>query len=414
MSRSAQPVRQRIAVVGAGPAGQAQALALAQAGFVVDLVDAGPGPASEPGDADLRVFALSPASINLLTTLQAWPPPHAARVCAYRHMQVWRQDPDRGLRFDAAALGWSRLGCIVEYSVLQHALAQAVAAQPGVTCHWQARVQAIASADDGQVELSLADGRRLKARLAVAADGAASPLRGLAGLSVEREDYAQKGLVANIHCAQPHRATARQRFLPTGPLALLPLASDAYHCSIVWSLPSAEAERVHELPAAAFEQALAEAMGGVVGRAQLLGTRVLFPLSRQLAQHCHGDRVVLVADAAHVVHPLAGQGLNLGFLDVAALAEVLANAAERGLDIGAGPVLATYARWRQGDNALAARSFETIDALFRTSLPGIAGLTDAGIAVTAGMPSLRRQFVLHASGLAGRVPQRCRSQPEVA
>ncbi len=408
MSARRPVAAETIAVVGAGPAGQAQALVLAQAGFAVDLIDAGSGPAPEPVEADLRVFALSPASINLLSSIGAWPVPLASRVCAYRRMQVWQRDPDSGLSFDAAALGWSRLGCIVEHGVLQHALAVAIAAQPAINSHWNTRVEAITNASDS-ITLVMADGRRTVARLAVAADGAGSPLRALAGIAVHREDYGQSGLVANIRCAEPHDDTARQRFLDSGPLALLPLASGPGDCSIVWSLPAAEAERLRDLPAADFEQALAQAMGGLVGRVQLLGKRALFPLARQLVDSYHRSRVALVADAAHVVHPLAGQGLNLGFLDVAALAQVLSDAHARGLDIGSDAVLSAYARWRQGDNALAAYSFETIDRLFRPSLPGIGALTGLGTAMISAVPALRRHFVLQASGLAGRVPRACQS-----
>lgn len=400
-------------MVGAGPAGQAQALALAQAGFAVDLIDAGAGPAPEPVEPDLRVFALSPASINLLSSLGAWPVPLAERVCAYRRMQVWQRDPDSGLSFDAAALGWSRLGCIVEHGVLQHALAGAIAAQPLITSHWNARVEAV-TAEVDSVAVVMGDGRGIAVRLAVAADGAGSPLRALAGMSVQREDYGQSGLVANIRCTEPHRVTARQRFLDSGPLALLPLASGPGDCSIVWSLPTAEAERLRDLPAADFEQVLAQAMGGLVGRVKLLGKRALFPLARQLVDRYHGDRVVLVADAAHVVHPLAGQGLNLGFFDVAALAQVLSDAHVRGLDIGSDAVLSTYARWRQGDNALAAYSFETIDRLFRPSVPGMGAMTGLGTAVVGAIPALKRRFVLHASGLAGRVPRACQPAMETA
>lgn len=402
--RSSSP--ERIAVVGAGPAGQAQALALAQLGFAVDLIDAGAGPASAPGDADLRVFALSPASINLLTAVGAWPVPSASRVCGYRRMQVWQRDPASGLSFDAAALGWSRLGCIVEHSVLQHALAVAIAARPAISCHWNARVESITDESD-HIMLVTSDGHRLATRLAVAADGAGSPLRTLAGLPVRRQDYGQSGLVANIRCVEPHGDTARQRFLDSGPLALLPLAPGPGDCSIVWSLPTADAERLRELSPADFEQALAQAMGGLVGRVQLLGKRALFPLARQLADRYHGRRVALVADAAHVVHPLAGQGLNLGFLDVAALAQVLADGRERGLDVGSEALLTRYARWRQGDNTLAARGFEIIDRLFRTSSPSVGAATGLGTTLIAAMPAMKRRFVLHASGLTGRVPRAC-------
>ena len=395
-----------IAVVGAGPAGQALALALAQRGCEPILIDAAAEPPLTPVLPDLRVFALSPASTGLLSRLAAWPPPQMHRVAAYRYMQVWQRDPDRGVHFDAALMGWPRLGHIVEHGVLQQGLAERIIAT-GLRCRWGVRVEALRRRDDG-IELGLDDGSVVRARLVVGADGAASPVRALAGIEVSRLDYRQRGLVANLRCSLPHGATARQRFLPGGPLAWLPLA-DPNECSIVWSVPDTEALRLRDLPDAAFERELAIAAGGVLGTLRLSGERALFPLARQLAQRYHADRVALVADAAHVVHPLAGQGLNLGLLDVAALAQVLGKAIARGLDPGDEAVLARYARWRQGDNALAARAFEAIDLGYRASLPLLGELRDLGQRVLDRLPALKRHFILHASGLAGRVPELCGS-----
>jgi ubiquinone biosynthesis UbiH/UbiF/VisC/COQ6 family hydroxylase len=394
-----------VAIVGAGPAGQTLALALAQDGFEVALLDAGSGPAPAPVAADLRVFALAPAATALLAGLGAWPPPQARRVCAYRHMHVWQGDPNHGVRFDAATMGWPALGHIIEHGVLQHALAGCVAAQARIASHWAVRVESIVRAD-GHVEVGLAGGGSLRARVLVGADGAGSPVRALAGLQADRVDYGQCGLVANVDTAVAHDATARQRFLASGPLAFLPLADG--RSSIVWSLPAAEAQRLLALDRAVFGQALAVAAGGVLGRVDLAGDRALFPLARQLARDYHRDRVALVGDAAHSVHPLAGQGLNLGLLDVAALAQVLAAARDRGLDPGAASVLAQYARWRQGDNALAARAFEAIDRLYRLDLPGAALARSLGQRLVERLPPLKHRFIEHAAGLAGRVPTRCR------
>lgn len=405
-----------IAVVGAGPAGQAMALALAASGYGVALVDIAAGPAAPATRPDLRVFALSLASIRLLGSIGAWPVPQAERVQAYRHMCVWQDDLASALRFDAGEMGWPALGYIIEHGVLQHALARRLSAQDGLQCHWGQRVQSLTHHADA-VELGLEDGSGLRVRLVVAADGAASPLRQLAGLAVDRRPYGQRGLVANLRCTRAHRDTAWQRFLPTGPLALLPLAGLSGEdgsgatpaCSIVWTLPDAEAERLLQAPADRFERELNEAAAGVLGDLSLHGARAAFPLARQLAQRYHHGRVVLVADAAHVVHPLAGQGLNLGFLDVAALAQVLAQARRRGLDPGAPEVLDRYARWRQGDNALAARAFTAIGQLYRMDVPGARHVRDLGHRLVAAMPALRRRLVMQAAGLAGRVPERCRA-----
>lgn len=389
-----------VAVVGAGPAGQSAALAAARAGYPVHLVDAGPGPAPPAGDADLRVFALSPASLSLLAQLGVWPPPHAERISPYRHMHVWQRDPLRGLEFDAAALGWAELGCIVEHGVLQHALACGVAAEPAIHCHWQSRVAALACNAD-EVVLHLEDGRQLAVALVVAADGAGSPLRGLAGLPVRRHDYGQSGLVANVRCRQPHQATCRQRMLAEGPLAFLPLASGANDCSIVWTLPHDQARHWREAPAEVFQKALAAAMDGWLGPIELLGGRATFPLVRQLAQRYDGERVVLLADAAHAVHPLAGQGLNLGFVDVAALARILGTAAQRGLDPGLPALLARYARERQGANTLAAYGFDAIAGGYALGGSRLDGVRDAVISLFGRVPALQRQLILAASGRSG-------------
>ncbi|MFB9069424.1 UbiH/UbiF/VisC/COQ6 family ubiquinone biosynthesis hydroxylase [Pseudofulvimonas gallinarii] len=409
-----------IAVVGAGPAGQAMALALADSGFSVALVDAG-GAAAAASRSDLRVFALSLASMRLLASLGAWPPPQAERVQAYRHMHVWQDDFSAALHFDAGEQGWPQLGCIVEHGVLQYALARQLERYDRLQCHWQRRVVQLGH-DADAVLLGLDNGEQVRARLAVAADGGASPLRQLAGLAVDRRPYGQSGLVANLRCERPHGDTAWQRFLPDGPLALLPLAGlDEGHgfaaghaCSIVWTLPEAEAERMRIVPPDEFGRELENASQGLLGRLSLQGARAVFPLARQLAARYHHGRVVLVADAAHVVHPLAGQGLNLGFLDVAALSQVLCEARRRGLDPAQPAVLARYARWRQGDNAMAARAFSAIGAMYRSRFPGLPSLRDAGHRLAGALPPLRRQLVMHAAGLAGRVPDRCRKAPASA
>lgn len=404
-----------IAVVGAGPAGLAMALALADSGFEVALVDAGVGPAAPCVRSDLRVFALSLASTRLLASLSVWPTPQAERVQPYRRMCVWQDDLAAALRFDAGEMGWSALGHIVEHGVLMHALASRLAGQSRVRCLWAKRVVGLTHGGES-VTLELDDGDRLRARLAVAADGAGSPMRALAGLSAQRQPYGQRGLVANLQCERAHDDTAWQRFLPTGPLALLPLSGLAddtgfkrgHACSIVWTLPDTEAARLQDAPVEVFERELNAAADGVLGRLSLHGARAGFPLALQLADRYHHGRVVLIADAAHAVHPLAGQGLNLGFLDVAALAQVLASARERRIDPGSGAVLARYARWRQGDNALAARAFGAIGAMYRFDVPGAMRVRDAGHRLIGALPPLRRRLAEHAAGVAGRVPERCR------
>lgn len=384
----------RILVAGAGPAGQAMALAIAGSGLSCTLLDpaaAAPGPAGEP---DLRVFALAPSSLGLLARLQAWPPPQAARVQPFRRIQVWERDPLDGFELDAAASGAGALGAIVEHAVLQHALASRLALagierlQDAQVLRWHQRPSGI--------EVELADGRHCQGALLVAADGVGSPLRRQAGIDVDVHDYRQRGLVATVDAAVGHGGVARQRFLPGGPLALLPLPGD--RVSIVWTVPAAEAERLAGLADAGFGQALTEASGGILGRLTPAGPRVGFPLRRQLARRYVDGRVVLVADAAHAVHPLAGQGLNLGLADVGTLVPLLAAAVRRDLDPGSAAVLARYARARQGANALAAHGFGAILACYASDLPGAAGLRSLGHAVLRRLPALRRAVVKVASG----------------
>lgn len=397
-----------VIVVGAGPAGQAMALAAAGSGYAVALLDAGRTAPAIPVEPDLRVFALSPASIRLLVSLGAWPVAQSDRVCAYRRMHVWTDDPARGLEFDAAAMGWPSLGSIVEHAVLQHALSQALARAPAISSRFDARVQQIAEDGEG-ITAVLHDGDRIRARLLIAADGAGSVVRELAGIATSGRDYGQCGLVANVRTAVPHERTAWQRFLASGPLAFLPLADGG--SSIVWSVPAEESRRLLALPEEAFGRELAVAAGGVLGTVSLDSKRASFPLRRQLAARYHSGRVALVGDAAHVVHPLAGQGLNLGLLDVAALADLLDRARARRIDAGGEDVLSAYARWRQGDNAIAAHAFEAIDWLYRAPAAPVHALRNFGQRWIGRLPPLKRQFVLHASGLAGRVPSRCRIAP---
>ncbi len=385
----------RILVAGAGPAGQALALALAESGLPCTLLDPAPAAPGAAGGADLRVFALTPASLTLLGRLGAWPPPQAERVQAFRRMQVWERDPADGFVLDAAASGAPALGTIVEHAVLQHGLAGRLAGHAGIERLQQATV--VGCRQDGTgIEVELADGRRRRGAVLVAADGAASPLREQAGIAVDRHDYGQAGLVANVAATVGHGGVARQRFLATGPLALLPLADDAV--SIVWTLPASAADRLAALADGDFGQALTEASGGILGRLTPSGPRVCFPLRRQLAQRYVEGRMVLLADAAHTVHPLAGQGLNLGLADVAVLVPLLAAAVSRGLDPGNAAVLARYARARQGANALAAHGFGAILGLYAWDLPGAAGLRAFGHGLLRRLPALRRAVVEVASG----------------
>ncbi|HST44224.1 MAG TPA: FAD-dependent oxidoreductase [Luteimonas sp.] len=353
-----------VAVVGGGVVGAACALALSRLDLHVALVERAPPPAWTPARHDLRVYAFAPDNAALLATLGVWQPVLEAgggrHVQAYRRMRVWDAGGGGELVFDADAVGARELGWIVEHALLADRLWQALQAG-GVDLRTPGEVVAVAQTAEA-VELRLADGGRMQARIAVAADGAASGLRRLAGLDVSRHDYHQAGVVAYVETTSPHQDTAWQRFLPSGPLAFLPCADGG--SSIVWTLPDDEARAVAALDDAAFGAALTRASDGRLGTCTPSSPRVLFPLQRQLASGYRAGRVLVLGDAAHVVHPLAGQGVNLGLRDVAALHATVAAARQRGVPWDAPDRLARWARTRRSENALAAHAFEAINRVF--------------------------------------------------
>ena len=384
-----------VAVAGGGVVGAACALALARAGLQVALVEARPAPRWLAERPDLRVFALAPDNAALLDALGVWPQVLRARAQPYRKMRVWDAGGGDELAFDAATLARDELGWIVENGLLVDRLWAALVAA-GVQVHCPARVQGMEQ-DEAGVRLQLDDGTRLEARVAVAADGGASELRRLAGLDVDAHDYGQRGVVAFIETADPHQETAWQRFLPTGPLALLPFTQG--RSSIVWTLPEAEAARVLALDDAAFAVALTDASAARLGRAVPVSERAAFPLRRQLVRQQVAGRVLVLGDAAHVVHPLAGQGVNLGLRDVAALRTEVESAQARRVDWASAHRLQRWARRRRSDNTVSAYAFEGINRLYSNADP-LAVLARGPLLGLAGkLPPLTRALWRHAAGV---------------
>jgi 2-octaprenyl-3-methyl-6-methoxy-1,4-benzoquinol hydroxylase/2-octaprenylphenol hydroxylase len=385
-----------VVVAGGGMAGAAAALALAHEGLAVAVVEAhAPTSWRREDEVDLRVVALAPSSAQLLDQLGLWSTITDARVGPYRHMHVWDAESGAALDFDAADLQRDTLGWIVENNLIRHALWQALESS-GVRRLCPARVTAFAADAEG-IRVTLEDGATLDARLLVAADGARSPLRALAGIDTRGRDYAQRGVVAHVRTERPHAHTAWQRFLPGGPVALLPLADG--RCSIVWTLPEDQARQVLELDDTGFRDAVGAATDFHLGPILETSPRAAFPLQLQLATRYHAQRMVLLGDAAHVVHPLAGQGVNLGLRDVIELRDALAAAHAAGRDTGAETVLRRYARRRRSADTLDARSFDALERVFALHYPSMAALRGLGIRSLDRLTPVKRLLARHAAGL---------------
>ena len=383
-----------VVVVGGGVVGAAAALALAQTGLDVVLVEGREPSAWHADNPDLRVYAFAPDNAALFKALGVWEPIRQARAVAYRRMRVWDAAGGQALTFDADKLGRAQLGWIIENGLLVDRL-WAELPLSGVRIECPATVEQLEQHADG-VRLRLSDGRRLEAGMLIAADGADSAIRSMAGIGLDRHDYGQRGLVAYIDSELPHQDTAWQRFLPTGPLAVLPAGKQ--RCSIVWTLPDEQAVAMLALDEAAFNRALTNAFGGQLGALTLASKRVAFPLRRQLADRYLDGRVLLIGDAAHAVHPLAGQGVNLGLRDVAALRASVLDAKAKRRDWASPARLQRWADARQSEATVAAKSFSAINTLFSNDELHLSLARGSAMGLAGKLPPLVSLFWKHASG----------------
>ncbi len=399
-------------IVGAGMVGSALALALQDSGLDILLLDSGsltlsafdPHSAFEP-----RVSALSEASRRILERLGAWHAIQQRRCSPYRDMQVWDGSGTGQIHFSAASVHAERLGHIVENRVIQDALLEALQATqvkllPG------SKLERLRRSGDGWL-LQLANGRELTAPLLVAADGANSAVRRLAGCATREWDYLHHAIVTSVRCAQPHQQTAWQRFTDSGPLAFLPLQRDGAEdwCSIVWSCLPAEAERLMQLDDGDFCQALGTAFEQRLGEVLACDPRVSIPLRQRHAKRYVEDGLVLLGDAAHTIHPLAGQGVNLGFLDAAVLAEVLLHAQQRGERLADERVLSRYERRRMPHNLAMMAAMEGFQRLFQAEPLPLRWLRNSGLSLVDHLPEAKSLFVRQALGLIGDLPDLARA-----
>ncbi|HHQ4448944.1 TPA: FAD-dependent 2-octaprenylphenol hydroxylase [Aeromonas hydrophila] len=391
-----------VVIVGGGMVGLGLAAALKGSALKVAVVE-GQLPASELDEApDNRVSALSLASQRILQQVGAWRGIEARRLQPYGQMEVWEQDSFGRIAFDAASLRQPELGHIVENRVIQLALLEAILAGDNIQLLSPARASSLQSSEAGSL-LLLEDGRALWAKLVVAADGAHSWVRRQADIPLTSWDYGHHALVATVRCAEPHEAVARQIFTPEGPLAFLPLWQPDL-CSIVWSVPATRAEALCQCDEEQFNRQLTTAFDGRLGLCKVEGVRSAIPLTARYARDFARERLVLVGDAAHTIHPLAGQGVNLGLLDAAALAEQILRNHAAGKDIGRLANLRGYERWRKSEAASMLAAMEGLKRLFAGANPLKKLVRGAGLCAFDLLMPLKQSVIRAAMGLEGELP----------
>jgi 2-octaprenylphenol hydroxylase len=403
-------IRADLLIVGAGMVGSALALALQGSGLNIVVVDGGPlsiKPFDPQSTFEPRVSALSAASQRILQRLGAWDGVAARRTSPYGEMQVWDGSGTGQIHFSAASVHAEVLGHIVENRVVQDALIERLL-DSDIGLLAEARLEQMRRSGDDWL-LTLADGRRIRTPLVVAADGANSAVRRLTGTETREWDYLHHAIVTSVRTGKSHRKTAWQRFTDDGPLAFLPLQREGEHwCSIVWSVTPEEAARITALDDGSFCRELELTFEGRLGEVLAADARVCVPLRQRHAKRYVAEGLALIGDAAHTIHPLAGQGVNLGFLDAAVLAEVLLHATERGERLADARVLSRYERRRMPHNLALMAAMEGFERLFQADQLPLRWLRNTGLKVVNQIPEAKAVFVRQALGLTGDLPELAR------
>ncbi|GAA0423808.1 FAD-dependent 2-octaprenylphenol hydroxylase [Cocleimonas flava] len=382
-----------VVINGGGMVGATLACLLAKAGRTIAVIEfAKATEFSADSPYDLRVSAISRASQKAFTEIGAWQVMHEMRASPYESMEVWDAEGNGSVRFDAAELGEPDIGHIIENQVIQKAVSDALKKLDKVTLFQPDSLDSFTVNDDS-VEICLQSGGVITANLLVGADGANSSVRELAGIDIEFDDYAQSGLVTVVNTELHHQYTAWQRFQKTGPLAFLPLSDGS--CSIVWTLPSDRADYFLSLSKNDFKKALAEAFDHKLGNITKVGKRAAFPLRGSQAKPYVMERIALVGDAAHTIHPLAGQGVNLGIKDVVELAKQLDGV----VDVGKIKALRRYERARRGDNVITMRAMEGFRLLFGHSANSVKSIRNFGMNMFNQLPLVKNEVIRKALGL---------------
>lgn len=401
VSSSASPDTE-VLVVGGGVIGCSMALLAASGGIECILVERNSSFATGTPAADARILAVSLASRKILSAIKVWQQLPERETGLFKHMSVWDENGAGSLHFDSADIGQPTLGYIVPQNILVGAMESIVAQHPGISVCAGAEPESLGS-DEKAIRLRLNDGKEVSAKLLIAADGAGSGIRQLAGMDYALHRYRQSAVAAVVTTAEAHGQTARQRFLTHGPLAFLPMA-DPHRCGVVWSTTPARAEELLAVEEAEFQQLLADAFEHTLGAVTEVGIRQGFPLQRAQARRYCSARIVLVGDAAHSVHPLAGMGANLGLLDAASLFQVISESGKKGRDPGSMAVLRRYERWRKGENYMVMMTLEGLKYLFENQALPVPPLRNAGMGLYDSFQALKNFTMRRATGLAGDIP----------
>ena len=390
-----------LAIIGGGIVGLTLAASLADSHLSIALIE---GNTAKKLDNDVigRVSAISFASQTIFEKLGIWPLLNKKRITAYDTMMVWDQDSAAKIAFNAKQVEREQLGYIVENEQIEHVLLQSVEKQSNVTFYCPDQLTNLA-VGEGENWLTLKSTETLTAKLVVAADGANSWIRNKADIPLVSWDYDHHAIVATIKTELPHQHCARQIFTPQGPLAFLPLFEQNL-CSIVWSVPPEKAELLMGLSDGEFNKQLIRAFDNRLGLCEVTSARHFFPLTMRYARDFAKHRIALIGDAAHTIHPLAGQGLNLGLLDALSLAQTLIANSEADKDIGMYPHLRQFERWRKSEALQMIASMEVLKRVFEGNNPVQKGLRGVALNFTDKLMPLKTQFIKQAMGLTGELP----------
>ncbi|MEO0521698.1 MAG: UbiH/UbiF/VisC/COQ6 family ubiquinone biosynthesis hydroxylase [Pseudomonadota bacterium] len=395
-----------ILIVGGGLAGPTLALALARSGFSVTVIDALEEKIRRNAAFDGRSYAVALTSCRLLQGVGLWP---ALADDAQPILDIKVSDGRAGegpspflMHFDHRDLGSDPMGHMIEDRHIRRALLDAMEAEPKVT-HLSGETVTDHVPDTVSVAVTLANGQTLRGRVLIGADGRQSGTATRTGIKRTGWEYGQTALVCALKHEKPHNGIAHQFFMPAGPLAILPLKGN--RSAIVWSETAEQAAAVNAMDDADYLQVLMPRFGSFLGEISLAGKRYTYPLNLSLAHRLIADRTALIADAAHGVHPIAGQGLNAGMRDIAALADVFDDAKRLGEDIGSSAVLKRYEEWRRFDNAALAVATDSFNRLFSNDNALLRMGRDVGMGVINALPGIRRSFMREAAGLNGDLPR---------